>query len=152
MEIEDLLYIVLLIIIIIALYYILNIIFNAPPDTPSNLSPECSTLTAGLRDISEQGCCNGTSNVKYDSELKLNISPTPLNYLTVCGQLCDGNVKGDKCMSQSVSSQVLFDNCIKITTPEGCRGAAKPVAVSNSIPYYGNEANLDGCSTHQCRV
>ena len=149
--VTDFLYIVLLIIIIIAMYYILTIIFNNPGGITSNLSPDCDALTEGLANITDQECCNGTANTKYDAELKLNMSPDSVNYLVLCRQLCNGPVKDERCMTDDVMSEVLFNNCIISTKPEKCRGAAKPIAVSNGIPYFGTKANLDGCPTHPCR-
>lgn len=113
-------------------------------------SQSCDNNTAGLSDISRTAPCPGT-NQKYVSDLNMLTGTAIVPYQTVCKQFCPGignyNGADDTCSSISSGStaQAQFDTCIARLKPIDCLGAAKPVAISYGVPYYGQEKSLTAC-------
>ncbi len=98
----------------------------------------CSLLIEGLPDISDVKVCIDTKNVKYMSDLNMLVSPVPQSSLILCKGFCQSfDNTNDHCVGTN-DDKLLYEACIKSTFPDNkCTGLAKPVAISDDIPYYG---------------
>lgn len=131
--------------------YSLYLYTNSGPDIV-NPTPQCSDLISQLPNITDQGCCEGQGNIKYNAQLLLDMAPEPTNYQTVCRQFCSGyyNENTDTCTGDTQYNTRLVSNCVNAMKPVNCIGPALPLALSGSTVYYGNKANLNGCNTVPC--
>ena len=147
--------IIVLVALVVLILFISYIVFiNASDDGAHNVNliPSCSEIS-NLPDISNQPFCQGTETIneqgltigtKFIEQLQLEVSPFPNNYLTVCSQLCIGDVVKENCITNSTDSLLEYNDCIRALKPINCIGAANPVAISNGIKYYGLKASM-GC-------
>ena len=113
-------------------------------------SQACDANTSGLPDISLTTPCPGTTQ-KYMPDLSMLTGPAPVPYQTVCKQFCPGvgnyDTSTDTCASltSGTTAQAQFDTCVTKLKPVDCVGAAKPVATSDGILYYGQKRSLTSC-------
>lgn len=160
-----LLYIIIFILIVlIALILILNkTVVNVIGDqggviiTPGG----CTVNTSTLPNLSFNQCCNlfgiATGN-RYLSSLNLVVSPTQIDYLSVCAGFCLGgyNKTTGTCenLGPNVDSGVTnFNLCVASTKPVGCSDLSLPVAISGTQLLYASSAtNLLCQTTSPCAI
>lgn len=115
--------------------------------------PKCSTQTQKLPDITNQQCCVGQSGVKYLSSLLVEVGPDAIPYQNICKQFCPAgqyNLSTDTCNTGDGTVINNVKNCVNATKPNGCTGAAQPVATSNHIPYFAVGVSLTPCIQGAC--
>ena len=128
--------------------------FNEANNGTINGTPYCSSLTAGLPDISNQLCCQDQGNVKYNLDIKVDMSPAVISYQSVCKQFCAGtyDLETDVCSNDTPSDIALVNACLAQMKPRNCIGQAMPLAISNGTIYYGLRADINGCTGVTCTV
>lgn len=119
----------------------------------STVKPDCSELTAGLPDIGQQECCAGQGIIKYNFDLAMDTSPSPVAYQSICRQYCPSglyDMTTDTCTTEDPTILSQVSKCLTAIKPVECTGLARPVATSYGTLYYGLRANLVGCPQTTC--
>ncbi len=162
---ENVMIFVIILAVIIILIATGVLIFNTKKDKDNEKkakdpsSDACEKNLDTLKNISDLPCCIQGGNptaFRYIKILDLVVAPVPTYYVDACLGFCaDGKTQKDSegNLSCSVGSSTKFENCIKMTKPVNCSGAAFPVAADGTTFYYAHSATDDECKvTGKCSV